>query len=144
MADITTVNPATGKDIKNYTYMSDDEVNKIIDASHAAFSKWRLVSADERAKVINSIGETLMKYKDELAKLMTEERGKTLEASLAEVDLCKAICDFTAGEGVAALADDERDIEGIKRSNQLWPYRYYLWYPAVELPSLPSIPLYHC
>ncbi|WP_198328939.1 NAD-dependent succinate-semialdehyde dehydrogenase [Psychrobacter faecalis] len=115
MADITTVNPATGKDIKNYTYMSDDEVNKIIDASHAAFSKWRLVSADERAKVINSIGETLMKYKDELAKLMTEERGKTLEASLAEVDLCKAICDFTAGEGVAALADDERDIEGIKK-----------------------------
>src|SRR5690606_32510371 len=102
MADITTVNPATGKDIKTYTYMSDDEVNKIIDASHEAFLKWRLVDADERAKVINSIGETLMKYMDELAKLMTEERGKTLDASLAEVDLCKAICDFTAGEGVAA------------------------------------------
>ena len=115
MADITTVNPATGKDIKNYTYMSSDEVNKIIDASHKAFSEWRLVSADERAKVINSIGDTLMKYKEELAKLMTEERGKTLEASLGEVDLCKAICDFTAGEGIAALADDERDIEGIKK-----------------------------
>ena len=140
MADITTVNPATGKDIKNYTYMSDDEVNKIIDASHAAFSKWRLVGADERAKVINSIGETLMKYKDELAKLMTEERGKTLEASLAEVDLCKAICDFTAGEGVAALADDERDIEGIKKGL----ISYYLWYPAMELPGLPSISLYYC
>ena len=87
MADITTVNPATGKDIKDYTYMSSDEVNKIIDASHKAFSEWRLVSADERAKVINSIGNTLMKYKEELAKLMTEERGKTLEASLGEVDL---------------------------------------------------------
>ena len=115
MADITTVNPSTGKDIKNYTYMSSDEVNKIIDASHKAFSEWRLVSADERAKVINSIGDTLMKYKEELAKLMTEERGKTLEASLGEVDLCKAICDFTAAEGVAALANDERDIEGIKK-----------------------------
>lgn len=115
MADITTVNPATGKNIKDYNYMSDGDVTKIIDASHHAFSKWRLVSTEERTKVISSIGDTLMKYKDELAKLMTEERGKTLEASLGEVDLCKAICDFTASEGVAALAEDERDIEGIKK-----------------------------
>ena len=115
MADITTVNPTTGENIKDYSYMSNDEVNKIIDASHKAFMEWRLVSAEERSKVIKSIGDTLMTYKDELAKLMTEERGKTLEASLGEVDLCKAICDFTAQEGVAALADDEREIEGIKK-----------------------------
>lgn len=115
MADITTVNPATGENIKDYNYMSDDEVDNIIDASHKAFIKWRLVSADERAKVINSIGEMLMKYKDELAELMTKERGKTLAGSLGEVDLCRAICDFTASEGIAALADDERDIEGIKK-----------------------------
>ncbi|MBO1529833.1 NAD-dependent succinate-semialdehyde dehydrogenase [Psychrobacter sp. F1192] len=115
MADITTVNPTTGENIKDYSYMSNDEVNKIIDASHKAFIDWRLVSAEERSKVIKSIGGTLMTYKDELAKLMTEERGKTLEASLGEVDLCKAICDFTAQEGVAALADDEREIEGIKK-----------------------------
>lgn len=115
MADITTVNPTTGKDIKDYTYMSDEEVNNIIDASHKAFLEWRLVSSEERSKVIGSIGDTLMKYKDELAKLMTEERGKTLEASLGEVDLCKGICDFTASEGVAALAEDKRDIEGIKQ-----------------------------
>lgn len=115
MADITTVNPTTGEDIKNYNYMSNEEVNKIIDASHKAFLEWRLVSADERAKVIRSISNTLMTYKDELARLMTEERGKTLEASLGEVDLCQGICDFTASEGVAALAQDEREIAGIKK-----------------------------
>lgn len=115
MADITTVNPTTGKDIKDYSYMSSDEVNKIIDASHQVFLEWRLVSADERAKVISSIGDTLMKYKEQLAKLMTEERGKTYEASLGEVDLCKGICDFTAEQGAAALAEDEREIDGIKK-----------------------------
>ncbi|WP_367109862.1 NAD-dependent succinate-semialdehyde dehydrogenase [uncultured Psychrobacter sp.] len=115
MADITTVNPATGENIKDYNYMSSDEVNKIIDASHKAFMEWRLVSHEERAKVINSIGDKLMEYKDELAKLMTEERGKLLEASFDEVDLCKGICDFTAQEGVAALADDEREAEGMKK-----------------------------
>jgi len=115
MADITTVNPATGEDIKEYNYMSNDEVNNIVEASHQAFLEWRKTSHKERAKVINSIGETLMKYKEELSRLMTEERGKLYNQSLQEIDLCKAICDYTAEKGVAALADDERDIEGLKK-----------------------------
>ena len=44
MADITTVNPATGEDIKQYNYMSTDELNTIVAASHEAFLEWRLVS----------------------------------------------------------------------------------------------------
>ena len=115
MSDITTVNPTTGKDIKDYIYMSDDEVTKIIDASHKAFLEWRLVDADKRAKIISSIGDSLMNHKQELAKLMTEERGKTYDNSLGEVDLCKAICDYTADNSVAALAVDARDIEGMEQ-----------------------------
>ena len=115
MSDITTVNPTTGKDIKDYSYMSDEEVTKIIDASHKAFLEWRLVDADKRAKIISSIGDSLMNHKQELAKLMTEERGKTYDNSLGEVDLCKAICDYTADNSVAALAVDPRDIEGMEQ-----------------------------
>ncbi|WP_201610204.1 NAD-dependent succinate-semialdehyde dehydrogenase [Psychrobacter submarinus] len=115
MADITTVNPTTGEDIKEYNYMTNDEVNKIVDASHKAFLEWRKKSHEERAKVIKSIGDTLVKYKEELSKLMTEERGKLYNQSLSEVDLCKAICDYTAEKGVTALADDERDIENMKK-----------------------------
>ncbi|MCG3882691.1 NAD-dependent succinate-semialdehyde dehydrogenase [Psychrobacter sp. Ps3] len=115
MADITTVNPTTGEDIKEYNYMTNDEVNKIVDASHEAFLEWRKKSHEERAKVIKSIGDTLVKYKEELSKLMTEERGKLYDQSLSEVDLCKGICDYTAEKGVTALADDERDIENMKK-----------------------------
>ena len=115
MADITTVNPATGEDIKEYNYMSNDEVNKIVDASHAAFLEWRKTSHEERAKVIQSIGKTLMKYEEELSKLMTEERGKLYSQSKQEVGLCKSICDYTAENGIASLADDERDIENMKK-----------------------------
>ena len=115
MADITTVNPATGEDIKEYDYMTNDEVNKIVDASHEAFLEWRKTSHEERAKVINSIGETLVKYKEELSKLMTEERGKLYSQSLQEIDLCKGICDYTAENGITALADDEREVESMKK-----------------------------
>lgn len=115
MADVTAINPATGEAIKEYNYMSNDEVNKIVESSHQAFTEWRKTSHEARAKVINSIGETLLKYKEELSKLMTEERGKLYSQSLQEIDLCKSICDYTAEKGVAALADDERDIEGLKK-----------------------------
>lgn len=47
MSDITTINPATGKEIKSYNYMSDTEVNKIIEASHQAFLQWRETSHEE-------------------------------------------------------------------------------------------------
>ena len=115
MADITTVNPATGEDIQTYNYMSAEEINKIVDDSHEAFLQWRTTSHDERAKVINSIGETLVKYREELSKLMTQERGKLYSQSLDEIDLCKGICDYTAATGIAALADDVRDVEGLKK-----------------------------
>ncbi len=115
MSDITTINPATGKEIKSYDYMSDAEVNQIIEASHQAFLQWRETSHEERAKVITSIGDKLIEHKEDLARLMTEERGKTYEHSLQEVDLCKSICDYTAANGVAALADDERDLEGLEK-----------------------------
>jgi succinate-semialdehyde dehydrogenase/glutarate-semialdehyde dehydrogenase len=115
MSDITTINPTTGEDIKSYDYMSTDEVNKIVDASHNAFLEWRTVSHEERGRIIKSVGDKLMEYKEELSKLMTEERGKLYSQSLEELDLCKAICDYTAENGVASLADDVRDIEGMKK-----------------------------
>ncbi|MBH0085738.1 NAD-dependent succinate-semialdehyde dehydrogenase [Psychrobacter sp. SCQQ22] len=115
MSDITTINPTTGEEIKNYDYMSVDEVNKIVDTSHEAFLAWRTVSHEERGRAIKSIGDKLIEYKEELAKLMTEERGKLYSQSLQEIDLCKAICDYTAENGVESLADDVRDIEGMRK-----------------------------
>lgn len=115
MADITTVNPATGEDIANYDYMSAQQVDEIIDESHEAFLQWRETSAEERAEVIKSIGDSLMQHEEELAKLMTQERGKLYEQSLQEIALCKGICDYTAANGITALADDEREVEGMKK-----------------------------
>ena len=87
MSDFTTINPTTGEEIKSYNYMSEEEVNNIVDASHNAFLEWRNVSHEERGRAIKSIGEKLMEYKEELSKLMTEERGKLYSQSLQELDL---------------------------------------------------------
>ena len=107
---LKTVNPATEETIDTYKTMSDEEMRAAIELCHGAFDKWKLVSLEERAKVIKAIGQALRDNKEEFAQLMTEEVGKLIGDSRDEIELCAAICDFTAETGPKELADEERDI----------------------------------
>lgn len=107
---IQTKNPLTEKGLETYSYMTDAEALGVVQNSHDAFLAWRLKSLDERASVISSIGAELRKSKDEFAQLMTNEVGKLLRDSLSEIELCAAICDYTAKSGPTFLADEERDL----------------------------------
>ncbi|QFS83341.1 Succinate semialdehyde dehydrogenase [NAD(P)+] Sad [Roseivivax sp. THAF40] len=109
---IKTVNPATEEEIATYDLMSDDEAMKAVDACHAAFDEWRLVEPEDRAATIKAIGQALRDNKEEFAALMTREVGKLIGDSRDEIDLCAAICDFTAENGPSELSSEERDIPG--------------------------------
>ena len=109
MSDITTVNPATGEEIATYSKLSREEACAAVDKCHAAFEQWRLRSLDDRAKVIRGLGKALRDHKEELAQLMTAEVGKLLGDSRDEVELCAAICDYTAASGPEELADEHRE-----------------------------------
>ncbi len=111
---LKTINPFTEEHIKTYPHMSDAEAMAVVEASHTAFLDWRLKSLEERAEVIAAIGAEMRKSKEDFAQLMTDEVGKLLKDSRSEVDLCAAICDYTAKIGPDALADEEREIEGGK------------------------------
>ncbi|MBN8293328.1 NAD-dependent succinate-semialdehyde dehydrogenase [Rhodobacter sp. NTK016B] len=108
---ITTVNPATGETLQSYTRMTAAEAADAVEACHKAFLDWRHRPLKERAEVIRAIGKELRDVKDDLATLMTDEVGKLLKDSRQEIDLCAAICDFTAENGPKVLADEERKID---------------------------------
>lgn len=114
MADkhLTTTNPLTEEVIATYPYMSDDEAEAIIKVSHDAFRQWRLRSLEDRAAVISAIGAKLREKREDFARLMTSEVGKLLKDSRDEVELCAAICDYTAEHGPKVLADEEREVDG--------------------------------
>lgn len=105
----TTVNPATGEKIKTYDLMTEDEAMACVDACHTAFLDWRGVSHEDRAAYLTTLAETLRAHADELAALMTRETGKLMKDGLTEVELCAAICDYTAKHGPDVLADEERN-----------------------------------
>lgn len=108
---IITTNPLTEEVIAIREYMSDREASDVVEASHEAFLKWRLLSLEDRAGIIRAIGQALRDKKDEFAELMTREVGKLLKDSRDEIELCAAICDYTADEGPKVLADQERAVD---------------------------------
>lgn len=110
-----TINPTTGETIDTYTYYSDREVTDRIEACHAAFLDWRKTSTEERAAIIRKIGQGLRDETAELSRLMSTEMGKLVSQSVSEIELCANICDYTADNGPAELAPEDRDIANGQR-----------------------------
>lgn len=152
-----TINPANGKTLSTYTYMTDTLVNNKIEKAHKAFLDWRFKSYPERAKIIRAIGEELQHYKNELAELMTDEMGKLLKQSHQEIDLCTAICNYSAENSASVLKNEERQLAngntgiityapiGIIYGIQPWNYPSYqvIRYAITNLMAGNSILLKH-
>ncbi len=109
MSTITTINPATEKEIHTYDIMTEKQATDRLESCHAAFLEWRELTHQERAPYLKKIGQKLRDNADELAALMTNETGKLLKDGRVEVELCAAILDYTAENGPDALADEERE-----------------------------------
>ena len=101
-----TVNPATGEPGRSYEQDTIDDARAAAAAAHQAFRAWRLTSFADRSAIIRKAGEILRARKDEFAKLMTAEMGKTLDDGRAEVEKCAGQCDWFADNAAAYLVDE--------------------------------------
>jgi succinate-semialdehyde dehydrogenase/glutarate-semialdehyde dehydrogenase len=111
-AKFQTVNPATGEPGRSYEQHGIAEAREAARASRRAFLSWRRTSFVDRAAVIRRAAEILRARKDEFARLMTEEMGKTLDDGRAEVEKCAFQCDWFADHAEAYLANEPADIGG--------------------------------
>ena len=109
---IETVNPATGEPGQSYPQTSPDEAAAAAAAAHAAFAQWRRTSFAERSRVIRAAAAILRQRKDEFARLMTAEMGKTVDDGRAEIEKCAVHCEWFADHAPAYLADEPVDIGG--------------------------------
>ena len=109
---LQTVNPATGQPGKSYDPDTIETARAAAKAAHAAFLEWRRTSFAERSAVIHKAAEILRSRSNELAALMTEEMGKTLDDGHAEVEKCAFHCDWFADHAESYLADEPADIGG--------------------------------
>ena len=107
---IQTVNPANAEPGKTYEETSLDEAKAAAAAARKAFLDWRRSSFAERSAIIHKAAEILRARKDEFARLMTDDMGKTFDEGRAEVEKCAFHCDWFADQAQDYLANDPVDI----------------------------------
>ena len=104
---LRSVDPATGKTMREYEEASPATVTRMLEASEAAFTRWRATTFDQRAEIVSRAGTLLRDRADELALLMAAEMGKPLPQGRSEVEKCATCCDHYARSAPAYLADED-------------------------------------
>jgi malonate-semialdehyde dehydrogenase (acetylating) / methylmalonate-semialdehyde dehydrogenase len=81
--DVT--NPATGETLARVPLSSAGDLDAAVEAARRALPEWREVSVPDRARWLFELREALSKRREELARSVTTEMGKTIVDARAEV-----------------------------------------------------------
>jgi alpha-ketoglutaric semialdehyde dehydrogenase len=93
------VNPATGESLGEVVVSGREEANAAVAAAKAAFPAWKRTPAPKRGEILARAAVEMARRKEELARALTLEEGKTLAESLGEVQKAINNIEFQAGEG---------------------------------------------
>ncbi len=111
---ISTINPATGNNLRTFEQLTDTQVNEALDRGVAAFQKHRRSSFSDRATHMREAARILNAECRELGRLMTIEMGKPIKAAIAEAEKCATACTYYADNAEKFLADQPVTMEGGK------------------------------
>ncbi|MBO4163398.1 MULTISPECIES: NADP-dependent succinic semialdehyde dehydrogenase [Micromonospora] len=120
---IATTNPATGQVLKSYEPMSTEQIDAAIDRADLAFRDLRRTTVAQRAQWMNAAADLLDAERDDTARLMTTEMGKTYTAAKAEVTKCATACRFYAAHAERMLADEPADAAAVKAKRAFVRYQ---------------------
>ena len=103
---IQTLNPATGALVRRFEPHDDAHVEAALARAATAWRAWRERPVAERAAVVRRAGELLDARREPLARLMTEEMGKPLQAARDEAAKCALACRWYAEHAARILAPE--------------------------------------
>ncbi len=112
---IATTNPANGELLKSFEALTPEQIEHKLQLATDAFQIHRRTSFADRARMMLRAADILEKEKDECARLMTLEMGKTLRSAVAEASKCATGCRYYAENAERFLADEIVET-GAKRS----------------------------
>ena len=91
------VDPATGDVVKEYPTATDAHIEQALAAAARAYREWSKTSTlTQRADLIRKVAALHNERKEELAKIIQREMGKTLEQAEGEVEFSAAIYEYYA------------------------------------------------
>jgi len=89
--------PATGQVIRRVALAGAAEVGRAVAAAEAALPGWRDTPPLRRARILARFQQLLEAHRDELARLITEEHGKTLPDAAGSLQRGIEVVEFATG-----------------------------------------------
>ena len=105
------INPATGIIIATYPLMNQEAIIKAIDRAHSGFQQWKHSAFSARSKALTQASRALKANKVALAECITQEMGKPIQQSFAEVEKCAWVCDYFATNAQQHLSDETIELD---------------------------------
>ncbi|MEP5255167.1 MAG: NAD-dependent succinate-semialdehyde dehydrogenase [Winogradskyella arenosi] len=103
---IDTKNPYNGDALKSYPLDSENAIQKKLDTAEATFKSWKTYDIEDRIDLLKNLADTLHQSKNRLSTLMTQEMGKPILESKAEIEKCIFLIDFYVKNSDQFLQDD--------------------------------------
>ena len=89
--------PSTGEKISSVVLSNNDDLNLALESSEKAFLNWCQITPLKRSRIISKYKELIEKNIENLAKLVSEEHGKTLEDAKGSVIRGLEVVEFATG-----------------------------------------------
>lgn len=102
---IHSVNPFSNKTIASYVLQNDQQIESILELSSNVFTNWQLVSLKNRVRLLDDLAKIMSDNLEVYSQLMTNEMGKPISQSRAEIKKCILLCDFYYKNAAKFLAD---------------------------------------
>lgn len=103
---LKSINPATGQVLATVREEGSKSVQEKIEKAQDAFQEWKKKAIPVRAKHLRAAANLLRERKQQYARLITEEMGKPIAQSHAEIDKCAWVCDYYAENAKMILKDE--------------------------------------
>ncbi len=104
--------PASGELIARVPAGSPEDVDAAVRAAAAAAPAWRATPPQQRARALFALRERLVEHREDLAQIVTQDMGKTLDDARAEVG--RGIESVEAACGVPHVMKGE-NLEGVSK-----------------------------
>jgi malonate-semialdehyde dehydrogenase (acetylating) / methylmalonate-semialdehyde dehydrogenase len=95
------INPATSKKLARVPLGNKEDVDKAVQAASSAYPEWRRTPPEDRIQYLFKLKQILEDHLEEIARICTQENGKTLAESRAE--LRRAIENVEVACGIPTL-----------------------------------------
>lgn len=121
------------------------EVNAAVAAARDAFPAWSEASPEVRSDLLDKVGDTILKRREELGRLLSREEGKTVPEGIGETVRAGRIFKYFAGE---ALRRHGQNLDSVRPGVEIQTYRQAVgvfglitpWNFPIAIPAWKSAP----